>query len=328
VEITREGLNDLLKPMAKGRTRYEFLRNNWNELSRSYPVIVNANTDTASGALTTGILSEGVFTVLQSRLAPLAAFTRNFSSTPAGRNVIYVPKVTAGGTAQANPTSFEDTTNFVGSVDDVPITPAHIVSGAHITNAELQNGWRMAWWIDVKVGEFSDKLQSLVNAIITTGNFTATPLTFAASSFGVDELRQAWATIKKARVKNIMLDGEYYANFLPANMESFNPLSGNTYPGWDGFYHNTYWTGATANTTGFACNPQAICIGAALPMQAVNMVGSANLVKDTTTLPDLGMSVDVCQWFSTSSRTAWWTIECMFGAALGDGTAGVLIKSS
>lgn len=329
VEITREGLNELLDQKTKNPSdRFNFIKNNWTALAASFPVVKNANTDTAAGTLTTAILASGVITVLQNRLAPLAAFSRNFSTgRVSGRNVIEVPKVTAGGTAQSNPTSFEDTTNFVASVDDIAITPAHLVSGAHITNAELQNGWRMAWWVEIKLAELANKVQQAVNAIITTGNFTGTPETSSAAEFTSSNLKSLWGKLKKSPVKNILLDGEYYAKFLPDNMENFNPLDNNRYPGWDGFYLNTEWTGATANTVGFACNPQAIAVGAALPPQMPNM-GGPGVTEEIVTLPGLGLSVANYQWFSTSSRTGWWTVDVMFGAAKGDENAGFLLMSA
>jgi ATP-dependent protease ClpP protease subunit len=337
-QITREGLNDLLKPMPRGKKRFEFLRDNWGELSRSYPVIYDANTDTAAGALTPAVLAEGFITVLQNRLAPLNAFARNFTATAAQgkRNIIEVPIATAGGTAQSGATSFEDTTNFVGTMDDIAITPAQITVGAHITNAELTNGWRMGWFAEIKAAEMADKLQSLVNAIITTTNFDRTSQLEAGTSavvatstnFTKDDLDNMWGSIAKSPIKNVMLHQNYYKYFLPATLENFNPLAGNTLPGWDGFYLNTNWTGAETNTYGFACNPQAICIGAMLPAEAPNMIGASNLAREVVTVPGIGLSVASYTWFSTASRTGWWTMDVLFGAAKGDPAAGCLLKSA
>ena len=52
------------------------------------------------------------------------------------------------------------------------------------------------------------------------------------------------------------------------------------------------------------------------------------LTQTTVTVPGLNVSVILSEWFSNISRTSWWTVDIMFGAALGDATAGFLIKSA
>lgn len=334
--VTREGLNDLLAQHKTPKARFEFLRDNWRQLQDAgIPLVHNANTDSASGALTPGILANGFITVLQNRLAPLAAFARNFSDSAmvGRRNVLYVPIVKAGGTAGSNATSFEDTTNFVNTVDDVPVTPAHITVGAHITLAERESGWLMAWWAEQKAAEMADKIQALVNAVITTTNFgtlagttgAGAPLVSSSAAFGASDLRTLWGYLKKSPIKNVMLDGEYYAKFIPADMNSFNPLATNSYPGWDGFFCNTNWTGATTNVVGFACNPQAIAVAAALPEG--KPPSAANLAQSTIAIGN-GMSIQSNVWYSNITRTEWWTMDVMFGAKEADTTAGTLVMSA
>jgi hypothetical protein len=48
----------------------------------------------------------------------------------------------------------------------------------------------------------------------------------------------------------------------------------------------------------------------------------------TITLPDLGLSVQLNTWGSLSSRSAWASLDVMFGAALGDNTAGAHVKTA
>lgn len=317
---------------ARGKARFEFLRDNWSELSGQLPVlpIVNANTTDAT-ALTTDMLASGLIVVLQNRLAGLQSFTRDFGTDRLKPNAkVQVPIATAGGTAQSNATAFEDADNFIGTIDNVEIAPARITSGAHLTAAELNNGFRMAQFAEIKAHELADKIQSLVNAVITTANFDrttelgASALVSAFAAFGKSDLDNVWAALEKSSIKNVMLAGGYYKAFLPATLESFNPLSGNTLPGWDGFYLNTYWTGAEANTRGFACNPQAIAVASGLPLASPNR-GMTTQVE-TITLPGIGLTVEQQQWYSTSSKTDWANWEVMFGAAKGDPAAGCLIK--
>jgi ATP-dependent protease ClpP protease subunit len=321
-----------------GKERRAFLLENWNQLrDAGVPVLpsnpsgcspVAANTDTAAGVLTVGVLSNSFLTVLQTKLAPLNSLMINYAAGTIGRNVIEVPIVVAGGSAGSNSTTFEDSTNYVNEIDDVAVTPAHIVAGGHLTSAELQNGWRLSWWAEQKAAEFGVKIKSLVNAIITTTNFTATPLKSAAGSFTASDLKTLWGQLKNAGRKNIILDGEYYARFLPDNLESFNPLAGNTFPGFDLFVNDNYWTGATTNTVGFACNPQAIGGAIGQPVEYPNVPGASTLGRYAFTVPGIGIEASNFQWFNNSTRTAWWTIECMAGFAKSDASAGVLIMSA
>jgi len=321
---------------TQGRDRFAFLRDNWNQLrDGGVPItpVYNANTiDTTN--LTTAMLSSGLIVVLQNRLAPLASFTRDFGTDrmkPLAK--VQVPIATAGGTAQSNATSFEDTTNFVGTLDNVEIAPARITAGAHITPAELQGGFRMAQWAEIKAHELANKIQSLVNAIITTTNFDrsseldsgAKSVVSAAAAFAKTDLDDMWASISKSMQKYVMLDASYFKRFLPANLESFNPLQGNSLPGWDGFYLNTYWTGAESNTKGFACNPQAVAVASGLPLASANR--GASTAVQVVTLPDIALSIELQQWYSTETKTDWANWEVMFGAAKGDPAAGCLLKS-
>lgn len=333
--VGNPGIN-AIEAKAAGRARMDFLRDNWNSLAAGGVPLTpkyNANTiDTTN--LTTAMLSSGLIVVLQNRLAPLASFTRDFTIDPIKPlAVVQVPIATTGGTAQSNATDFEDTTNFVGTLDNVAITPARLTAGSYISAANLQGGFRMAQWAEIKAHELADKIQAAVNAIITTTNFDrkseltsgATSVVSTAAAFAKTDLDDMWASIAKSPMKYVMLDGNYFKRFLPANLESFNPLQGNSLPGWDGFYLNTYWTGAETNTKGFACNPQAIAVAAGLPAASPNR--GQNTSVQVVTLPGLALSVELQQWYSTSTKTDWANWEVMFGAAKGDPAAGCLLKS-
>lgn len=326
VDLGNPGRN-AIAAKSEGKARFHFIRDNWRDLLAGGIPLLPQNANTTDSALTTAMLANGLIVVLQNRLAPLSAFTRDFGIDPMKpKAIVQVPIALAGGTAQVNATSFEDTTNFVGNIDNVAITVNRITAGAHLTAAELNSGFRMAQFVEIKAHELADKIQAAINAVILEGTFTITPETSAAAAFGAAELKSLWGKLKKSSIKNIILDGEYYAQFLPDDMESFNPLAGNTYPGWDGFYLNTYWTGATANTVGFACNPQAIAVASGLPLASPNRGMTTN--AQVVTLPGLGISVEQQQWYSTSSKTDWANWEIMLGAAAGDSTAGVLVKSA
>lgn len=324
VTVGNEGILDTVKNIKNANERYKFRIANWTELDAAYLNPRNANTTDA--ALVTDMLLDGATTILQNRLAPLRAFSKEVATDRVKpKAILQHRKITAGGTAQVNATSFEDTTNFVGTEENVAITINQITSGGHVTNAERQSGVKMSQWVDIKVAEFSDKIMAAVAAVILEGTYTATPLVSAAAAFGSEEMKTLWGQLKKSPIKNIILDGEYFARFIPSTLEQFNIFTVGI-PGWDTVALNTNWTGATANTVGFACNPQAMVCGIGLPLRSerANLVSSESVLN----LPDLGLSVAVYNWYSNITRNEWMTMDIMFGAAANDTTAGVLIKSA
>lgn len=309
-----------------GKDRVEFLKNNWNALQRGGIPLTPMAANTVDTALTTDMLKSSFIVVLQNRLPALNNFTRNFGVDMAKpESKLQVPIVTAGGTAQEGATDFEDATNFVTTVDNVEIDPIRVTAGAHLTPAQLNSGITMQLVSAAKANEFADKIQGIVNAIITTSNFTATPVVSASGAFGQSEMNALWAVIAKAGTKNIMLHQDYFKQLLPGTLENFNALANNI-PGWDNVSLNTYWTGAEANTYGFACAQEAIGIAAGLPLASPNR-GAAGTIASTLTVPGLELTVELQEWYSNKTKTDWANWEVYFAAAKGDGSAGVLLKS-
>lgn len=197
--------------------------------------------NTTDAALVTQHLISTTTTILQNRLAPLAAFTRRFSPDPLKpMAVCQIPLVTAGGQAATNATNFEDTTKFVGTNANVEVTPAQITAGGHVTNAELQSGTTMDQWLEIKLGEFSDAICDVVFTQITEANFGAPVVLSAAPLFGQPELKLLWAAIAKAGEKNCVLNGDFYAQFIPSTLDNFD-VTTTGIPGWNNFLPHTRW---------------------------------------------------------------------------------------
>ena len=331
---TVTGGNDAVSVMQSLKTpkaRYQFGIQNWGDIRsadlRRNPV--GANTHSGLSTITGTLIADGVTTVLQNRCAALNAVARDFSINPmVPRQPVIFRQVQAGGTAQSNATNFEDTTNFVTTTEPITITPAQLTAGAYITNLELNSGLRMADWVTIKGCELADKIMAAVAAVITTGNFTASPLVSTAAAFSGAEMRTLWGQLKKAVNKSVVLDGEYYAQLLPATREQYNVEEGGNWPGWNGVYLNTVWTGATSGTVGIALDPsQAIACSAGVPVVA-DSAYRAGLQSSNFTVPGIGLSVQMNSWYSFAARNDWMTLDVVFGAAKNDGTAAVLIKSS
>jgi len=311
------------------KERIKCMVENWQELRqqgrRFAPVAANTGTDSAT--LLGTMLDQSVITVLQTMLGPLGAFATEVSMDPmVPLQPTIVRVTTAGGTAQTDATSFEDTTNFVGTVVAKTVTPHRYTSGGYLTTIEYNSGNKMAQWSEIKAQEIGEAILGVINALIVTGTFTTDVQTIASAAFAWSDLNTIWGSLAKARTKSAILASAYIAKLLPTTRESLNALEG-TPTGWNGLFVNDFWTGATANTQGFFCHPQAI--GAVIGVPATPpTAASAGLTQTTITIPGLGAAVQMNSWFNTATRSDWFTLDTVLGAAVLDATAGRILKSA
>jgi hypothetical protein len=280
---------------------------------------------TYDSALVVDTLKDTAITVLQARLAPLAAFTNQFSADPIGprRNVI-VPIATSAGSILQNATNFEQAG---GAVDDVSVTVNQETAPFTITNAQLNQGLQLEHQAKIHLHALANKIMDVALAPVTTSNYGAAPVAVAgATDVDVDELKVLWGALKDGDVRNLIVDGSIYAQFLPANLEAFRLASDGRNTGiygFDGFYYNNRWTGAGANIRGFACSPQAIAVASALPI--ASPVASDMVAQESISIGDLGLTVQMNMWVSRQSRALWASYDVMFGSAVADTTALKLI---
>jgi ATP-dependent Clp endopeptidase proteolytic subunit ClpP len=284
-------------------------------------------TNTLSATLITQFLVDALIVNLQHRLAPLKAFTREFSPDPIKpKTTVQVPNATAAGTTQSNATSFEDTTNFVVTLDPISVTMAQYTAGGHLTTDQMQKGFRIAQMTEIKLREFANKIVTVATTPCTVANFTTGSPGIIASyaGFSFTDMNKGYGLLKKAGIKNAILDGEYIANLLPTYQLGWNPITDATKFGWDGIYLNTDWDGAGANVRGFLCHPQAVVVVAGTPLE---LPATTSIVQVTQVrIPDLEMTVLNYLWFNPSTRTTWFTYDVVMGASAGDTTAGVCLK--
>jgi len=319
--------------------RFEKMKTDWPSMFDAFNKIDQAQNTAGTGAntysssLVTAFLVAGCVTKLQNVFAPLSSFTRQFSTDaykPRAKGELkYASSATAssGSATGKNLTNFEDGDSVMEAVE---ITVDQYTRPFNVSNADLQGGLRMENLVDVNVGKFADIITSVVMAPLTAANYPATPLVSAAAAFDFSDLQTLWGQLKKSRVKNLLLDGEYLSRIVNTpnlfQKAGIAPGTGWQAFGWDGIYLNTNWTGAGANIVGFACNPQALGIIAGLPLQAP--VSDQVLTRTVMTLPELQLSVVLHNWFSLQQRTGWCSLDVMLGASLLDSTAGVLVKSA
>lgn len=282
--------------------------------------------NTIPAGLLADIVTEKTITVLQNKLASLAAYSSDFSLDPmAPLATMQIRKATAGGAAQENPTNFEtgDTTLVA-----MPVTVNHISKSFHITSAELNSGHKLQNLININSAIFADAIQAKINALLVNGNFSIAK-TEAAAGFDSSDATELWGVLEKANIKNLILSGPYYAKLMPTDRDGFSVSANGGNPGllgYDGVWHNSNWAGGQANLVGLVCDPQAIGVGSGIPLMgsAVSQLVDSQII----TIPGLNLSVQWNYWGSTSSRNDWMSLDVMFGAGVLDPTAGRLITSA
>lgn len=328
---------DQINLIPRGSQRISFLRDNYNHLIEAENSLFRAGgpraANTVSGTITTALLNETVTTVLQNQLGPFSAFSRDFTADGSKPLATVVSKkVTAGGTVVTNATNFEDQTNFVGTAGAVSVTMARYTGGGYLTPAEMNSGMLLTDWAVLKAAEFADKLWDVVAALFTTANFTNAPFVAASAAFSGDDMNALWSLITKAPIKNLVVDGSYFARLLGKSQIDLNASVGGApqklmWPGWGTVGYSTRWSAAGQNVFGYAGANQGVRIAADVPILPSG-AERAGLMSKTVILPGIGLAVQFNNWASTSTRIDWFTFDVAFGAAVDDATAGVLIKAA
>lgn len=259
-------------------------------------------------------LKSSAITTLQNRLAPLAAFSRDFGADNLRpRATVQVPLATGASAVQVNPASFEtgDTT-----LSNVAVTVDQYSKSFHVSNDQAQSGIKLALLADVNLAALADKLMDVALAPLSAAG---TSYSGSAADFTSDDLQAGWADIAKSDTKSVILRGDYFAKFLPTNRESFAPGAG-AY-GFDGFHLNTRWSGSTA---GIFCGPSAVAIASGVPANN----GGNLIASEVISVGNLGLQVQLNLWTSTASRSLWASYDVMFGAAAGDLAAAKLVVAA
>ena len=256
-------------------------------------------------------------TVLQDALSPLRAYTSNYSDSLVDpMRDFAVGVVTGGSTTLTNPTNFEQGD---GTVTQTTVTMAQLSQPFHITNAELQVGHKLERLMKVNLHALANKINDLAFAPIVKADFTTASIVAAASTdLDSVELKALWAAISNAGEKNLVLQGDYYAEIMPSNLDQFS-LTNGAY-GFDTISYNNRFSEGEAGLVGFAANPQALVAAARLP-ETTPAVADGMLSQSVIDLPELGLSVQFNMWAAMGSRKTWASFDVCFGAAKADTSA-------
>jgi hypothetical protein len=288
--------------------------------------VFNANTYPA-GLVTDYLIKNGL-TVLQNRLAALSCFSLKVNGDPMKPKAkTQLTKAASASATGTDLTDFEpdDATVF----EAVECIPVQVTQTFHITNDELQSGLQLAKLLDVNLAAFCDKIIDLVLAPVTEANFPATPIVSASAAFSLNDMAEGHGQLQKSPIKNAILDGTYFSRIVntPGMFQVAGTSSGTGWQkfGWDRIESNSRWTGAGENIKGLLCNPQAIVAQIDLPLAPA--ISGASLSRTVITVPSLEIQVAYHEWLSLKTRKLCASFDVIVAAALGDGTAGVLVKN-
>jgi ATP-dependent Clp protease protease subunit len=337
----------LTLPTAKARKAA--LSKDWDQMiqdalaqdeARNAPLtargIMPQNSNTYSGTLVTAFLTDGATTTLQNRWAPLRAFSRDFSTDPYKPNAVAEHKyVTAGPTVQTDASNFESGNSTVAPVT---ITPHQYTSSINVSNSDLNNGLRMENLATIMSAQLANKVIEAATAPITLANFaTATASgggnVITASNFTFTDMSRIWGALQKANQHFAVMDGAYFAKLLlqptyfQSTAEPGDEASMKAY-GWDGIFINSDWTGASNNAAVFCCDPQAIAVLAGLPLTPPQGIPGNTLEQSSFKIPGVEISVANYSWFNLGTRTAWMSLDVIFGASVMDTTAGAIVATA
>ena len=286
--------------------------------------------NTFDPALIVDVASEKAITVLQPILAPLDVFTTDFSDDVVkSGQTIQVPIATETSAVQVDPTNFEqgDTT-----LAPIAVSLSHLSKSFHLTNAERRSGHKLSQLLEINMKVVANAVMDYALAPVDGTNYTKSAIgtagAIAAADFDQAELVTLFGEVPDADPVSIVMDTPYFAKFLPANLDAFDPTKSTTgIFGFDQFNRNNRWTGGVANLAGFVCAPQAIACAAAVP-EVDELVGQELYSSTQIPVGDLGISLTLNMWGSTVSRASWASFDIAFGASMGDETALVYWTSA
>lgn len=267
-------------------------------------------------------LSKRTNTLLGNVFAPLGAFSSDFSEDQLTQGQrVQIPQATAGGTAQTNATNWESGDSTLGNIG---VTVAQISQSFHITPLQLNNNFRLAQLVDINLQNFANAVMDAAFAPMAGVAFTN--FIEAAATFSSTNLKSLYASGAKLPIKNIVLDGSYYSNFLPTLITEIGAKPGLS--GFDGVYLNTRWNGAGTNVLGFVGGPQSIAYVAGVPLMDDETRADINATSVAIAInPSVTLTVVASTWLSRATRLRWASYDVMFGASKLDNTGCRMIKS-
>lgn len=283
--------------------------------------------NTVDSGLANSLLSAAAISVMRTRLGPLAAFTRKVELSPVSkRQVINVPLVSSAGSVQSNATNYETGDTTAGTI---AVTVNEVSKSFAVSRPEQNLGLALAQLAPTNAKVMAEGVMALVSAVMVAGDgattgFGAATAIGAGSAMSTTVLKAILALAANYTQATLILHGSHLAYLLPTDRDAFRFGEEGAYGFDGGIYKHNLYTGATSNTVGFVCGPDAIAVGMGMPADLP--AGEAISVENVTLEGDI--SVQSTVWFSRASRSFWGCYALMFGAKCGDGTQGEILVTT
>ena len=253
-------------------------------------------------------------TLAKGRLAPLSAFVKDFSQKeiPANRNQLQKEQLSiVEGVAEVktNPTSF----NIAGTGDMKAraITPS--LYSAPLSNSGYNGFDQLRDWVTASMYKLANAIMGAVGTAITAASFDAVQIdiTNARDIAKIDMLwRDLYASMTKGDRKYVIANTLLYSKSIQQNQIT-TPM------GFDGIYECAQFnSGASA---GIITDGRGLAMVSRIPTWGDNSGGFIN--STNVTLDDLGLTVQLNEWFDIDSRQDRASIDVIFGCAAFDKTA-------
>jgi hypothetical protein len=281
------------------------------------------NANTIDTALIPDYMSDAAITVLNNKLAMVSSFALGVGLNPmAPRQTVQVSLASAGATTLTNATNFEQGNS---TLDGQPITVDQYTQPFTLTNAEVNQGIRLSNLAGVNANALANKISDVITALFIAGNYSTSVTVGADTAFTPTggKLSLIYKAAKNFRLKNLLMDGGHLAYLIPTDKFAWG-FGENGAFGFDKIAEHNRYTGATTNSVGFVCAPEAVLVATGTPLN----LPSAEFLSQSTIQLANGLSVVASSWYSRAGRNVWMSYDLMFGAGVGDATAAARIVSA
>lgn len=295
----------------------------------------------ANSISTTDVTISTAIEVLQSMLAPLGSFSKNFANEYAGRGTtVKVPIVKSSASARdysATGASAGYESNGDSDVNTVDIPVAEVVKSFSLSDNELyKSPVNLQNYIQANANAFGKFLLEKVKTTVETGAGTATA-TKSATAFDLATVKSLVKALDSTGTsttnRHLVLSSNAHNNLLPATQDTFGQTQGvmqsgslGKIYGMDVHQSSVLEQGATASkVTGFASAMDGIVLVNRIP----ETQGRETLQAfESFTIPGLGLSVCYREHYNSATGTVWGNFTTLFGAKIGNADAIAWVKGA
>lgn len=282
-------------------------------------------------SVTNEVIKNKVITALGSILAPISAFSSDFSpDTNEHGNSIGVGLVAVSASGQIFNGDY--TAGSDGTISKVSVPLTHYYKSFKITDSEAtaSNVAKLENLVEANALALGRNIMTNVFSNITTGNFgPAATVSVGASGFSFTNAKAVVNSLDSAGanpdMRALVLNTTAYNGMLPTSAQNLDAASIT-----EGEIPKVYGMGAfktnampntvvatatTGRLVGFGADKSALAVGARLPIcQGKDRLDSYEIF----TLPGVGLDVAFATWYDLNAGTRYGRLETLFGSAVGN----------